>query len=1013
MICRLLPWSRCCLFALWLASVSASPQTPPATPILNEIVSGNLTGPPDEFDPDLSNCPVQDCDQWYQDLGPSVWDGDYPDWIEIHNPGDTPLPLIGYGLSDDSTLPFKWVFPDLTLQAGGFLVVFASGKDEVGGNVHTSFELSSEGEEVLLTPPSGITCDRVDFGRIPIGCSFGRRPDAPEVWAWFDQTTPGRANDAAIFMGFRDEVRALPAAGFHAGPIEVALTNSLAESVIRFTWGGEDPMPESELYSGPMRVERTAVLKARTFVDGRAASPIVTATYLIGKPFSFPVVSLTTRPEHLWDPELGIYTPGRNANESQRIANYWHDWERPVHVEFFEPDGKRGFSVDAGLRIFGWASRANPQKSFAIMLRGRYGAPELSYRLFPDQDVPVFTSFVLRAGGGDAGATGVFFRDPFASSLLKGRQVDVQAFRPAIVYLNGEYWGIQDLREKMNEDYLASHHGIDAGDVDMISRYWRRTEPVVIEGDDTAYRALEEFLLNADLIAPSTYDHLRSVFDLENFLDYSASQIYFANYDWPGNNSKVWRERGPEARWRWLMFDLDYTFSSDPALNNAAHDTLTHATQAAGSGWPNPPWTTLLTRSFLEVPAIRDRFINRLADLLNEDFLPETVLAQLERFKALFEPEIVSHIDRWAGTGNVIPSLSTWENNLGSIREFARERPGHLRQHVQNFFGLPGTATVWVNLDPPGAGRVKLNSILIDGPDWTGTYFMGVPISLDVLPAPGYRFSSWEDLPEPNFASQPRLLIPIIGTLDLTARFIPDPAAVNSIVINEINYHAPAAEDPGDWVELHNAYAVPVDISGWVLKDREEAHAFVIPHGTILEPAAFLVLCSRLEAFKRRFPAVAPVFGDLRFNFGNDSDRVRLFDSRKNLVDEVEYGDLPPWPRAPDGGKATLALVNRTLDNSLPSSWKPSSDDYGTPGSPNRVDAAASGPGAISAAVADSMLYIRFTTGAGQQYLLQTSTDLRQWDDWTHATGTGDEISVTAAVPPGARAVFYRVAVVP
>src|SRR6185436_5140598 len=215
----------------------------------------------------------------------------------------------------------------------------------------------------------------------------------------------------------------------------------------------------------------------------------------------------------------------------------------------------------------------------------------------------------------------------------------------------------------------------------------------------------------------------------------------------PGNNSKVWRGREPATPWRAMLYDLDYTFSFEANLNMASHNTLAHATRPDGTDWPNPSWTTLLMRKLLDVPEFRKRFINRLADMMNAEFLPPTTEARLDSMKALFAPEMPRHIARWAGTGNVIPSMITWQSNIETVRTFLKNRTPNVRSHLQAQFGLAAERELQLRVDPASGGQVKLNSLLIQGTAWKGMYFPGVPVQLDALPAPGYRFSDWEGVP--------------------------------------------------------------------------------------------------------------------------------------------------------------------------------------------------------------------------------------------------------------------------
>lgn len=901
-------------------------------PILNEILSSNITRIPDEYEADLSNCPVMDCVQWYKDLGESVYDGEYPDWIEIFNPGTSPINLSGYGLSDRPSDPYKWVFPDITLSPGAYLLVFASGKDKRETYIHTNFRIDRKGETILLTDHTGVRCDEVETGGIPVDFSLGRKPDGGTEWVLFAEPTPGERNATPVFQGFTDSIRPSHLGGFYSRGISLTLTADAPEAEIRYTLDGSEPTQNSSRYDRPISINRTTVVRARTFKAGQLSSEIMTHTYFIDEHFTIPVISLSTHPAHLWDEDLGIYVPGRNARESQRVANYWNDWERPVHVEFYEPDGLCGFSIDAGIKIFGWASRGNPQKSFAIMIRDRYGYPELEYPLFLNLPITTFQAFVLRAGGTDWGKT--FFRDPFATSLLNGKKLDFQAFRPVLVFINGEYWGIQNIREKLNEDYLASHHGIDKENVDIISRYWRRTYPVVIEGDDVAYLEMEDFLKRNDLREVQHYEYIKTVVDIDHFLDYTLSQIYFANFDWPGNNNKCWRWNTPGSKWRWLMFDLDFTFHSNHE-NGYTHNTLSHATKPDGTGWPNPSWTTLILRKMLDSPAFRIAFINRMADLLNTVFEESHAKSKLDEMAALFRPEMPAHIDRWRTYDGAIPSMDAWESNVDVIRGFLEQRPTYVRRHFCDVFGLSGWDTLALNIAPQGAGHIQLHSIDIHDFPWTGTYFRDVPVRISVLPNPGYRFTGWTGIASEHPPTT-SITLSLTEKLSITAHFEQDQTATNAMVIHEINYHSSTDFDPGDWVEIFNAYPVPVDLSGWVFKDEDEGHSFVFPEYTTIEPGGYLVICSDTLAFKSLFPNVQDYVGNLNFNLSNNGEQIRLLDDQGTVVDSVSYDDEAPWSEIPDGNGPTLALTAPDRDNAMAENWLPSSGN-GTPGAANDV----------------------------------------------------------------------------
>ncbi len=969
-------------------------------PLLNEIVSANITGIPDEFEADLQNCPVPDCAQWYRALGESVYDGDYPDWIEIHNPGEAPIALLGYGLSDDPERPFKWTFPDVSVDPGGELLVFASGKDRTGIHIHTNFKLGREGETVVLTRPDGVTCDRVFTGEIPIDYSLGRWPAGGTEWAVLVHPSPGMPNQGPVYLGATEVTTASPPAGFYPRFPAIELSGNHAGSEIRYTLDGSVPVKDSRLYTAPITslFGGNKVVRARSFIGDQPSSAVLTASYFTGPGHSLPVVSLATDPRNLWDEELGIYTPGRNANESGRVANYWNDWERPVHVELIETDGTEGFRIDAGLRIFGWGSRANPQKSLSVMLRDRYGYPELNYSLFPDLPLDRFRSFVLRAAGNDSRSNGTFFRDPFASGLVRSRNCDVQAYRPAVVYLNGAYWGIYNIREKLNEDYLASHHGVDPDEVDIISRYWRRTYPVVIEGDSADFLALEDFLETSDMSLPESYERAKERVDMENLLEYSAVQIYIANFDWPGNNNKTWRPQTEGARWRWLMYDLDYALGYDGS-SSYSYNTLRHAMASGGSDWPNPHWTTLILRTLAKNREFREALANRMCDLINSVFRPEDAIARLMTMKAAYEPEMEAHIRRWRGEGDVIGSIGSWEANVNTVRNFLERRPASILGFVRSEFGLAGPADLTLELSGEEEGEVEVNSILVRGFPWTGVYFPGVDVVVTALPRPGYRFSHWNGEVSAEQRERNEIAIDVGETPLLTAHFEPSAAALNRVVINEINYHSHPEAGSGDWVELYNGYGFEMDLSGWRFQDSEFGHRFVLPEGTRVAAGGYLVLAQDPAAFRGVYlEYTESLAGGYEFGLSNAGERVRLFDRHGNLVDEVGYEDGGAWPASADGGGATLALIRPDVENEAPENWRASLSPGGTPGRENGFtgDPLSAEPSWTSIhRLPNGEVLLELRAAPGVEYELQRSEDLREWSFWKSMESAGELLRIT------------------
>jgi len=847
-------------------------------------------------------------------------DGDYNDWIEVYNPSGSAINLNGYFLSDDENNNVKWSFPNITIAPYNFVFIFASGKDRSipGEEPHTNFKLKSSGEPVVLSNPQGVIIDQIIPDSIPTDISFGRQPDGNSSWYFFNDPTPGSVNNTQGYAGIADPPVFSINGGPYVGSVSVELTSSVPQSQIYYTTDGSVPSINSFLYTSSISVSETKVVKAKVFADDLLASKTVTNTYLINENISLPVISVTTNPENLWDEEFGIYVLGDSAEPEfpYHGANFWQDWEKPIHIEMYEPDGMQAFSIDAGVKIYGGWSRGFAQKSLAIYARDVYNFEKINYQIFPELPYDKFDNIVLRNGGQDWEYT--MFRDAMMQYTLFGSELDILAYKPTVVFLNGEYWGIHNIREKINENYLAAHHGVDPGNLDILQLDgW---DP--IEGTTDHYFAMLDFLENNDLSIQANYEYVKTQMDVDNFIMYQVSEIYFDNTDWPGSNIKYWRERVPGGKWRWFLFDTDFGFGLYD--EGYLHNTLEFAIEPNGPGWPNPPWSTFLLRKLLENEEFTFNFINRYADLLNSNFISDSVVNLINNMKTKIEQDIPRHLTRWGR------SLSNWNSDVDDLIEFAENRHAPLTQYYISYFNLSGTSNVTLNTSPENAGKIKINKLKVSSFSWTGSYFNDTPLPIKAIPNPGYRFVGWTGIA--NVDSQTVTLI-LEGDISATAIFELDSGG-SSIVINEINYNSASDFDTEDWVELYNNYGSDIDMSGWIFKDEDDTPFYTFPAGTIIPTGGYVIICRDTSVFKTYFPNVNHYMGDLGFGLNGGGELIRLYNSDMELVDALTYDDDAPWPTEPDGNGPTLSLLNPDLDNSLPESWGVSIE-HGTPGAVN------------------------------------------------------------------------------
>ena len=705
---------------LMLAGGLASPG---AEVSINEVVAVNSTGLVDEF-------------------------GERPDWIEFYNGGAAGIDLTGYWLSDDPANPARWTFPNASIAPGGYLIVFASIRNQ---GLHTNFKVSSLGETLVFSDPSGTELDRVATGVLPPDYSRGRVPDGGEEWRIFDAPTPGATNGEAP-PNSMDAPSASLASGFYSDAITIALESPLPDLTVYYTLDGTEPNASSAPYSAPISISTTTTLRARTQINATQPGTIGTWVFLFEEPGELPTAALTTDPANLWDEATGIYVLGPNAEPEPPYygANFWQDWERPCHLTFIEPTGDVACAQDAGFKIHGGYTRHYDQRSLRLMAREEYGTAALSHTFFPDRDLQSFERLVLRNAGNDW--CRAHLRDGLTHRIAAHTDADLVGYRPIRTYLNGEYWGIYNLRERVDRFYLAAHHGVDPDQVDLLVDEMR-----IREGDAEHYQNLISYIEAHDLAEDEHFALLQTLMDVENFADYIILNVFTGNTDWPGNNLLYWRPRTDTGRWRWILHDTDWGLD---LKESSDHNTLAYALDPNG-GDLNPPWSTFLLRNLMANEGFRTDFINRWADRLNTTLHPDRTIALVDPIAALLATEMPAHTARWG------KSLAVWTSSIEGIRVFLNARPDHLRRHIQELYNLGGSVPLTLDIAPPGSGTIALTTACIDSA-WTGQYFTDVPIPLTAQPAEDYRFTGWSD---ESLADSSAIEIRLTEETTLTAHF--------------------------------------------------------------------------------------------------------------------------------------------------------------------------------------------------------------------------------------------------
>jgi len=523
-------------------------------------------------------------------------------------------------------------------------------------------------------------------------------------------------------------------------------------------------------YYFPKRtVFKGTVVRAIATKEGNLPSSINTNSYFINPEersrYSLPVISISVQEDALFDYDKGIYVAGvdfdqwRLDNPVAEIHNgvpgNYHrrgrEWEVPVNFEYFDPNSTMAnINQLAGLRIHGGFGRAFPRKSFRLYARSAYGTNRFSHPFFANYPYSEFSRLMLRNSGDDGLKTN--FRDALIQTVVQELRFDTQAYQPTVLMLNGEYWGVLNLRERYDRHYLQRAFNLEEGEIDLLSGKAQSKE-----GDALHYNETLAFIEDNSMDDEQNYQYIKTRIDIDNYIDYQLTNIYIRNVDWPSNNIDFWRKRteqyepdapyGHDGRWRWLLYDTDAGLGGWGNIYNS--NMLEFATQEGLEDWPNPDWSTFLFRELLKSQTFRNDFINRFADIMNTLFTPSYIISHIDSLQQLLHPEKQEHINRWSRPEN----LKEWKENVEVMRIFSQKRPAYQRAHMKDFFDLSHIVNIQLDVSHSFYGHIKINTTAIKpataGIDqrpypWTGKYFHGIPVEVEAIPSPGYRFSHWE-----------------------------------------------------------------------------------------------------------------------------------------------------------------------------------------------------------------------------------------------------------------------------
>lgn len=738
--------------------------------------------------------------------------GVYSDWIELYNAGSTSVDLSGYGLSDKTDDPLKFTFPSgTTIEAKGHMVVFASKQQSTASEFHTGFAISKNGDTLILSSPDGRVLQQVDFPTLGTDVSYGRTPDGSDTFEIMSPT-PSKANAVAV-----SAPKFSSPSGFYGADFALTLSAS-ANDKIYYTTDGSDPLTSStaQVYSSaitvtdrtnepniysayseddnsatsisrgtgykkpPFNVDKATVVRAAAKNSDGTFSRVISQTYFItsgslSQYKDITVVSLVTDPDNLFDAEKGIYVTGnqylkwKNSSsydprksvwDTDNICNFFShgkEWEREATITIFS-DGKNVAEQNMGIRIKGASTRNTSQKSFHLYARSDYGASKLEYPVIPGNYdwegnlIDKYDSISLRAVGEEGR-----LRDGFAQKLVADRDsLTTQDMQKCAVFLNGEYWGLYEMIEKLSDYFIETNYGIDKKDVAMI----KNNE--LEEGPQEEYDSFVGFCnrySNLDLTNDANYKAVCDFIDIDSLIDHYAAGLYLGTYDWPNRNCGMWRNTGEviegnpysDGKWRFISFDYDYTMGKTYAdfggVEGYAYDSFRHMENIDRTEKLAP---TNLFLKLLKNKNFRDRFANVYCDYANEILTPEKAEKMIEVYSKEYTEPLAQTTVRWWGffggskESNLSYNREQYQTKtLPQIQTFFRERKKYTLEDMRNYLGL-SSSMYTVSLKTTGNGSVRINSITPDASNgWSGEYLADCPVTLTAVPADGADFTGW------------------------------------------------------------------------------------------------------------------------------------------------------------------------------------------------------------------------------------------------------------------------------
>ncbi len=665
---------------------------------------------------------------------------EFPDsWIELYNAGTTTINLNDYRLGINSKAADAWQLPEQSVAPHQYILVYG---DKEADGLHANFRLESgKGGGVWLFQGQEIVDKVTDLKKQPApNIAYGRETDGSSTWGYQLKTTPKSMNTGGIsnqILGdpiFSEKGRVVTDG--KAILLEFSLPEGSPEGTeIYLTTDGSEPTLNSRKYTDPITISNTRIIRARLFCDNWISPPSVTQSYIFfTRELTLPVVSITTDRKYLSDSKIGINVDGSYQKGKK---NYEFNWRRPMNIEFFEGGGvPSAINQLCEARIAGGATRNVGLKSMAVYAHKRFGTKYFNYEFFPDQKPGIneFKSIMLRNSGNDFDY--LYMRDPIVQRTLASHvDIDWQAWQPAIVYINGTYKGMLNIRERSNEDNIWSNYD-HLEDIDMVEN-WKDLK----EGDWDHFNRLMAFA-KEEGHSLAEFDEW---IDCSEYADLMLINLYFNNFDTPGNNWMMWRPRTKDGRWRFVAKDMDYTLGLyGEAASYKILEWLYNPNYDYNHNWgANGSDATLLFRRLMDDKDFHRLFIDR-ASIYMGDFLNK------KGVRAIWDPMYEMIKNEFPNHRQLYMHNQWWPRNydeeLRDARNWLTQRTNIFYRQLGDFYKLGTPISMTVNKQSDIEMELTFNGIRLSGSSFSGKFFKNRDVTIEGKAPEGKVITGWNIL---------------------------------------------------------------------------------------------------------------------------------------------------------------------------------------------------------------------------------------------------------------------------